>query len=544
MVVDVADHVVADLAFGELHDPFAVANDVVLQQAPARIDGRDLAPIGKLGVPRHQDVQVVAANDARVAAGQNLHAVADEQIALGVRLAADLDDVAVVVAGADSTSYGPSPRNGGSWKERCLQDLGNALDPARVHFTGTLPYRDYLKVLQVSRVHVYLTYPFVLSWSMLEAMATGCVLIASDTAPVTEVVQDGVLQGYFLSVYTARKLGLKTTGAIVAWGDNTYGQCTVPGSNSGFAAIAGGAWHSLGARSDGTVVAWGRNDFGQCTVPAPNTGLVAVAGGDRHSVGLRADGSIAAWGSNSSGQCTIPAPNTGFVAIAAGGHHSLGLRADGTIVAIANPAIQKDLKASLADVQWITNGYLLALAVALITAGKLGDRFGHRQTFLVGVIGFAAASTEYVFLLDDDDLLEPTALEKTLWFLQSYPEYAFANGWSVGFGALFGPDSFQCQGVHGFVPESPCFFTNKNRLHQIDYSYRRAVIGSTRRARSAGPAVAAGAPGALRGTGRERRPGPAGAPRAGSSAPSGATSRRRPRRSARARRRPGTASPT
>ncbi|MER6984234.1 DHA2 family efflux MFS transporter permease subunit, partial [Streptomyces carpinensis] len=65
---------------------------------------------------------------------------------------------------------------------------------------------------------------------------------------------------------------------------------------------------------------------------------------------------------------------------------------DGTIVAIANPAIQKDLHASFADVQWITNGYFLALAVSLITAGKLGDRFGHRQTFLIGVTGFAAAS--------------------------------------------------------------------------------------------------------------------------------------------------------
>ncbi|MPY50991.1 MFS transporter [Streptomyces acidicola] len=65
---------------------------------------------------------------------------------------------------------------------------------------------------------------------------------------------------------------------------------------------------------------------------------------------------------------------------------------DGTIVAIANPEIQKDLGASFADVQWITNGYFLALAVTLITAGKLGDRFGHRQTFLVGVVGFALAS--------------------------------------------------------------------------------------------------------------------------------------------------------
>ncbi|MYR24996.1 MULTISPECIES: MFS transporter [unclassified Streptomyces] len=65
---------------------------------------------------------------------------------------------------------------------------------------------------------------------------------------------------------------------------------------------------------------------------------------------------------------------------------------DGTIVAIANPAIADDLNTSLAGVQWITNGYLLALAVALITAGKLGDRFGHRQTFLIGVAGFALAS--------------------------------------------------------------------------------------------------------------------------------------------------------
>ncbi|WP_424215568.1 MFS transporter [Streptomyces sp. BI20] len=65
---------------------------------------------------------------------------------------------------------------------------------------------------------------------------------------------------------------------------------------------------------------------------------------------------------------------------------------DGTIVAVANPAIQKDLGASLSAVQWITNGYLLALAVSLITAGKIGDRFGHRQTFLIGIAGFALSS--------------------------------------------------------------------------------------------------------------------------------------------------------
>ncbi|MEU8795823.1 MFS transporter [Streptomyces sp. NPDC048643] len=111
-------------------------------------------------------------------------------------------------------------------------------------------------------------------------------------------------------------------------------------------------------------------------------------------------------------QTTIDKPEPGDKAPAspAGGAPSTGLRGhpwftlitvavgvmmvalDGTIVAIANPAIQKDLGASFADVQWITNGYFLALAVTLITAGKLGDRFGHRQTFLIGVLGFAAAS--------------------------------------------------------------------------------------------------------------------------------------------------------
>ena len=65
---------------------------------------------------------------------------------------------------------------------------------------------------------------------------------------------------------------------------------------------------------------------------------------------------------------------------------------DGTIVAVANPAIQSHLGASLADIQWVTNGYLLALAVTLITIGKIGDRFGHKKVFLVGIVGFAATS--------------------------------------------------------------------------------------------------------------------------------------------------------
>ncbi|HVT70822.1 MAG TPA: MFS transporter [Trebonia sp.] len=65
---------------------------------------------------------------------------------------------------------------------------------------------------------------------------------------------------------------------------------------------------------------------------------------------------------------------------------------DGTIVAVANPAIQSNLGASLADIQWVTNGYLLALAVTLITVGKIGDRFGHKKVFLTGIVGFGLTS--------------------------------------------------------------------------------------------------------------------------------------------------------
>ena len=96
----------------------------------------------------------------------------------------------VLIAGGDEVSYGsPPPGEGANWREAMLAEV--PLDPARVHFLRHLPYDQYLSVLRVSRAHVYLTYPFVLSWSMVESMALGCVVIGSDTAPVREVIRDG-----------------------------------------------------------------------------------------------------------------------------------------------------------------------------------------------------------------------------------------------------------------------------------------------------------------------------------------------------------------
>ncbi len=96
----------------------------------------------------------------------------------------------VMVIGGDDVSYGARP-NEGTWRQRFLTEVADKLDLSRVHFLGKVPYPTYLRALQVSAVHVYLTYPFVLSWSLLEAMSAGCLVVASDTPPVREVIRHG-----------------------------------------------------------------------------------------------------------------------------------------------------------------------------------------------------------------------------------------------------------------------------------------------------------------------------------------------------------------
>ena len=87
------------------------------------------------------------------------------------------------------------------------------MDLSKIHFVGNLPYPEYIKLLQVSRCHVYLTYPFVLSWSLLDAMSVGCCVVASDTAPVKEVIQDG-FNGILTDFYNIDSMVLKINSVL------------------------------------------------------------------------------------------------------------------------------------------------------------------------------------------------------------------------------------------------------------------------------------------------------------------------------------------
>lgn len=127
------------------------------------------------------------------------------------RLLAAHSTCQVVIIGGDDVSYGSKPKDAPNWRTKLLRE--NPIDSTRVHFLGRVDYATYRTALQISAAHIYLTYPFVLSWSLLEALATGCQVIASDTAPVREVIRHGV-NGWLVSFFDGQALVDRTLEAL------------------------------------------------------------------------------------------------------------------------------------------------------------------------------------------------------------------------------------------------------------------------------------------------------------------------------------------
>ena len=123
----------------------------------------------------------------------------------------------ILIIGDHGTSYGRLPPNGATWKAIFHDEVADGLDSSRVHFVGRLGRDDYLRALQVSSAHIYFTYPFVLSWSVVEAMSAGCLVIGSDTSPVREIIdgRNGLLTPFFdsgaLAAVTVRVLASRTS---------------------------------------------------------------------------------------------------------------------------------------------------------------------------------------------------------------------------------------------------------------------------------------------------------------------------------------------
>ena len=119
----------------------------------------------------------------------------------------------VVIVGGNEVSYGAKPKDGESWKEVILAEVKDRLDLSRVHFIGKVPYDRLVDLIHVARVHAYLTYPFVLSWSMVETMAAGTLVVGSNTAPVAEVIQDGV-NGRLVDFFDVKAWSAALTDAL------------------------------------------------------------------------------------------------------------------------------------------------------------------------------------------------------------------------------------------------------------------------------------------------------------------------------------------
>ena len=215
--------------------------------------------------------------------------------------------------------------------------------------------KEVMVIILKKALHGKLLTAFILIFALLLSLSLPCFAATPASA-------SSAAKRFSAGLYHC--LSIKPDGTVAAWGDNEYGEASVPAGLTGVVAVSAGFYHSLALKSNGTVVAWGLNSNGQTSVPADLSSVVAISAGAYFSLALKSDGSLVAWGDNSCGQTTVPPGLSRVTAISAGGFFSLALKSDGAVAAWGdNSSGQTAVPTGLPAVVAITAGESFALAL-------------------------------------------------------------------------------------------------------------------------------------------------------------------------------------
>tara|TARA_Y100001968_G_scaffold47895_1_gene38161 strand:+ start:14097 stop:15326 length:1230 start_codon:yes stop_codon:yes gene_type:complete len=169
------------------------------------IDTRNLRPNNEASLILNKTIHIKSSDEIITFINRNLEPYRGYHIFMRSlpKILKERPNVKILIVGGDEVSYGREAPKGNSWKNIFFNEIKSQLSESerkRIFYLGYIPYEHYVSLLQISSVHIYLTYPFVLSWSLLEAMSIGCSIIASDTKPLHEVITDeenGLLFDFF-----------------------------------------------------------------------------------------------------------------------------------------------------------------------------------------------------------------------------------------------------------------------------------------------------------------------------------------------------------
>lgn len=179
------------------------------------------------------------------------------------------------------------------------------------------------------------TPPFCYTWNFnyLQLSNTTASLVLSNMTPSQSGFYSVTVTNLYGSVSSTGRISvLLPPSTVIAWGDDSGGQTSVPTNLDAAVAVSGGDYHSIAIRPDGTLMGWGFDNEGQIDVPTNALPFVSVASGADHNLAIAADGSVVAWGANDSGQTEVPNSVSSALSVAAGAAHSLALLSSGTVV--------------------------------------------------------------------------------------------------------------------------------------------------------------------------------------------------------------------